>query len=296
MHQDSPVYSHNPYHTTKFPLLVLDVENNHCSPPNEGFRIFHWHDEVQFVYVLKGSIRVKIFDEEFDLQKQDCIFINRTALHQITGKEDCHYHSYIIPAKMLSFFSGSIMEQNNVDPIINNPTLTHCLLYHDVPANNLVLHEIQLLDKLYFQNDKSEHHEYRLSIQLTKIWLEFLSILPDVKEIVLSKNYERIRTMISTIHTRYNQSISIQEIADTAHVSKTECVRCFQKYINEAPYQYIIKYRLHMSTALLTSTKMSVTDIALNVGFHSTSCYIKSFKLFYQMTPYKYRTKNKIPE
>lgn len=295
MHKGLPVYSHNPYHTTKFPLLVLDVQNNHCTPQNEGFKVFHWHDEVQFVYILRGSIHVKIFDEEFDLQKENCMFINRTALHQITGKEDCHYHSYIIPAKMLSFFSGSIMEQNDVGPIVNNPTFTHYLLHDDVSANNLVLHQIRMLDKLYFQNVKYEHHEYRLSIQLSKVWLEFLSLLPEVKEISPSINYERIRTLISTIHTHYNQAISIQDIADAAHVSKTECLRCFQKYIHETPYQYLMKYRLHMSTSLLTSTEMSITDIALNVGFHSTSSYIKYFKRFYQMTPYKYRTKNKIP-
>lgn len=288
-----PVYSHNPYHTTKFPLLVLDVLNRHCVPHNEGFQVLHWHDEVQFVYILKGSVHVKIYDEEFDLQGQDCIFINRTALHQITGKEDCHYHSYIIPAKMLDFFSGSIMEQNDVAPIINNLVFTHYLLYANVPANHSVLHQINVLDQLYFQNVKYEHHEYRLSIELSKVWLEFLSLLPKMKEIAPSKNYERIRILISTIHTNYNQPISTQDIADAAHISKTECLRCFQKYIHDTPYQYLMKYRLHMSTSLLTSTEMSVTDIAFNVGFHSTSSYIKYFKLFYKMTPYKYRVMSK---
>ncbi|MVB09819.1 Melibiose operon regulatory protein [Caprobacter fermentans] len=289
MSEKAPVYSHNPYHTTKFPLLVLDVRNQHCIPENEGFQVFHWHDEVQFVSVLKGSVHVKIYDEEFDLQEQDCIFINRTALHQITGREGCHYHSYIIPAKMLAFFSGSIMEQNDVEPITNHPVFTHYYLYANVPANHQVLHQISILDQLYFQDDKYEHHEYRISIQLSKVWLEFLSLLPEMKESVPSKSYERIRTLISTIHTNYNQSISIQDIADTAHISKTECLRCFQKYIQDSPYQYLMKYRLHMSTSLLATTEMSVTDIAFKVGFHSTSSYIKYFRLFYKMTPNQYR-------
>ena len=49
-----PIYSHNPYDATKFPLLVLDVERQMCRPANEGFRVFHWHEEVQFVYI-KGD-------------------------------------------------------------------------------------------------------------------------------------------------------------------------------------------------------------------------------------------------
>ena len=70
-----PIYSHNPYDATKFPLLVLDVKRRSCVPSNEGFRVFHWHDEVQFVYILKGSVHFRIYDEEMDLKEGDCMFI-----------------------------------------------------------------------------------------------------------------------------------------------------------------------------------------------------------------------------
>ena len=293
MFTEAPVYSHNPYHTTQFPLLVLNVKNRTCIPFNEGFQILHWHDEVQFVYILKGIVCVKIYDEEFNLQENDCIFINRTVLHHITEKEDCHYHSYIIPARMLSFFSGSIMEHDDVGAIINNPTFTHYLLCSDNLTHSSALNQIRLLDKLYFQDRKYEHHEYRLSIQLSKVWLEFISLLHDRKEVSPSKNYQRIRAIISIIHANYKQPISIQDIANAAHISKTECLRCFQKFVHDSPYQYLLKYRLHMSTSLLIATEMSITDIALAVGFHSISSYIKYFKIYYQTTPYKYRIENK---
>ena len=92
-----PVYSHNPYDATRFPLLVLDVKRQVCKPYNEGFRVFHWHDEIQFVYILQGIVHFHIYDKEEDLRAGDCMFINQAALHQIMEKEDCHYHSYIIP-------------------------------------------------------------------------------------------------------------------------------------------------------------------------------------------------------
>lgn len=294
MSTEKPVYSHNPYHATKFPLLVLNVNNRICIPSNEGFQVLHWHDEVQFVYILKGIIHVKIYDKEFDLQQHDCIFINRTVLHHITEKEDCHYHSYIIPTRMLAFFPGSTMEQDDVEAIINNPVFTHYLLFSNDPTHNIVLHNIRLLDKLYFQENKYKHYEYRLSIQLSMVWLEFISLLPPMEKVESSENYERIRSLISMIHTNYHLPISIQNIADAAHISKTECVRCFQKFVHDSPYQYLLKYRLHMSTSLLITTDMLVTDIALTVGFHSISSYIKYFKMYYHKTPYKYRMEKRL--
>lgn len=292
MNRESPVYSHNPYDSTKFPLLVLDVENNRSTPANEGFQVFHWHDEIQLIYVLKGQVDIKVFDEDLKLERNDCIFINRNAIHKVMGSEDCHYHSYIIPRKILSFFPGSIMEKNNVDPIVNDPSITHYVLSKEMADNNHALAQIEILDKLYFQNTEGKQREYRISIQLCNIWLELSQLIPTSKSESTDVSYDRIRTLISTIHSNYNKNLSIQDIADSAHISKTECLRCFKKYMKETPYQYLMKYRLHVSTSLLTSTEMSVTDIALSVGFNSTSSFIKYFKNYYKTTPSAYRVDN----
>lgn len=261
---ETPIYSHNPYHTTRFPLLVLDVRRQVCTPYNEGFRVLHWHEEIQFVYVIKGVVRVKVYDEELDLRENDYIFINRTVLHLIAEKEDCHYHSYIIPPRMLSFFPGSIMEEQDVLSVVNARTCTHYVLHSGIEAHQTVLEEVGHLDEIYFQDKEKGHREYRISIQLAKLWFAF-------------------------IHTNYQRPISVQDIANEAHISKTECVRCFQHFVQDSPYQYLMKYRLHVSTSLLTTTEMSVTDIALQVGFGLASSYIRYFRQHYHTTPYKYR-------
>lgn len=289
---ETPIYSHNPYHTTQFPLLVLDVRRQVCAPYNEGFRVLHWHEEVQFVYVLKGVVHVKVYDEELDLERNDCIFINKSVLHLITEKEDCQYHSYIIPPRMLSFFPGSIMEEKDVSALINDPSFTHYVLRAGNSAHQSVLREIRHLDELYFQNVETKHREYRISIQLAQLWLSFISLHPEKEISIASQNFERIRALITFVHTNYQRPISVQDIADEAHISKTECVRCFRRFIGDSPYQYLIKYRLHVSTSLLTTTNMSVTDVALHVGFGSVSSYIKYFKQHYHTTPYRYRAEN----
>lgn len=292
---DPPVYSHNPYHATGFPLLVLNVEHRACTPFNEGFQVLHWHEEVQFVYVLKGIVRIKIYDEAYDLPEGGCMFINRTVLHHITEREDCHYHSYIIPARMLGFFPGSIMEQQEVQKIVGNPAFTHFLLHPETPSHAPFLKSLAALDELYFCTEKRAHHEYSLMIRLAQMWLCFVSVIAPgdsvtgVSHPAESRNYDRIRTLISFIHSNYARPISARDIARSAHISKTECLRCFQKFVHEPPYHYLMKYRLHMSTSLLMTTNLSVTEIAMNVGFQSASSYISYFKKYYQKTPFQYR-------
>lgn len=291
--ENVPIYSHNPYDATGFPLLVLDVERQVCKPYNEGFRVFHWHDEVQFVYILKGSVHFQIYDEETDLEAGDCMFINRAALHRIMGKEDSHYHSYIVPVKMLSFYSGSIMEERDVEAIVHRPSLTHFAIRNGENGCQEILEAVQKMDKLYFQKEIVRCLEYQISIQLAKVWLEVILHLPETSENIPTQNHERIRTLISFIHQNYDRDISLKDIAGAASVSQTECQRCFRMYVQCAPYQYLLRYRLDRSAAMLAGSEDTVTEIAMKVGFHSVSAYIRYFKKFYGTTPIKYRKRKK---
>ena len=67
----------------------------------------------------------RIYDEEIVVREGCCLFINRMVPHKTTEKEDCHYHSFIIPEQMLSFFPGSIMEKRDVKFFLYHPGFTH---------------------------------------------------------------------------------------------------------------------------------------------------------------------------
>ena len=45
-----------------FPYLVLNVVNDQSYPRNPGFQVMHWHEDLQFIYVLDGEIELKTLD------------------------------------------------------------------------------------------------------------------------------------------------------------------------------------------------------------------------------------------
>ena len=291
----SPIYSHNPHEGGEFPLLVLDVERQVCTPSNEGFRVLHWHEEVQFIRVLQGVIQTRIYEEEIEVHAGDCLFINRMVPHKTIEKEDCRYHSFIIPEQMLGFFPGSIMEKRDVKSFLCHPGFTHFLIKKSEPAHEPVLKALKALDDLYFSplEKTKPHYEYRLSTALVSLWLSFISILPPLPAAAPSREHLRIRELLTYLHSNYQEELSVESIAAAAHISKTECLRCFRRYVGESPYQYLIKYRLHMSEAFLKDTELSVTKIASETGFASASSYIRYFRKWYGCTPKEYRSKQK---
>lgn len=61
-----------------FPYLVLDVINDQSYPRNPGFQVMHWHEDLQFIYVLDGEIEIKTLDTLVQVNKGSGIFINKT--------------------------------------------------------------------------------------------------------------------------------------------------------------------------------------------------------------------------
>lgn len=304
-----PVYSHNPCQGSGFPLLVLEVKRSVCRPLNEGFRLLHWHEELQFVLIQKGTVHFKLWETEYDLREGSCMFINSNVLHYITEKENCSYHSFLIPPEMLIFQKNSPMEET-VKKFSTNPMLAGRAFLPEREEDGKVLEAVRYLDELYFSQKDCSHREYRLSAALAQLWLSAVDALEKEMPVfqgergsrnvmtatasvdfmaVQKKDRHRIRAFLDFVHRNYSRKITLEEIAGAGCVSQAECLRCFKKYTGESPYQYLQKYRLQAGAALLETSGDSVTDIALQVQFSSASAFIAAFRRQYGMTPAVYR-------
>ena len=75
-----------------------------------------------------------------------------------------------------------------------------------------------------------------------------------------------------------------------AHVSKSECLRCFRQSMGTTPYQYLMEYRLSQAAALLKRTDDPIEWIANQVGFGQASSFGKYFRRKTGLSPREYRT------
>ena len=91
MENNKVINSVNLYAGTNFPYLVLNVIGENSYPRNADFQTVHWHEDLQFVYVLDGTVTVKTLTNSVTLEKGEGIFINKNVVHFI-GQFDCHYN------------------------------------------------------------------------------------------------------------------------------------------------------------------------------------------------------------
>lgn len=98
-----------------------------------------------------------------------------------------------------------------------------------------------------------------------------------------------MKQMLNWIHTRYAEKILLDDIARAGQLSRSECCRYFKRILKKTPLNYVTDYRIQKSLIALQQSESSVTDVAYQVGFNSTSYFIDQFRKSMHMTPLAYK-------
>ena len=83
--------------------------------------------------------------------------------------------------------------------------------------------------------------------------------------------------------------ISMQQLADVAHLSISALERRFKKHLSKTPKQFINEFRLEMARKLLLETNLSIAVVASEVGFPDHSYFSKKFKRLFGQLPTQFR-------
>ena len=94
--------------------------------------------------------------------------------------------------------------------------------------------------------------------------------------------------LIQIVSAHAGEKLSLQALADEAHVSTTYLHRLFRSQLGMTPGTYIAKIRAEESKLLLRSGTLSMGEIAKKLGFSSQQHFSRQFRTVTGMTPSEY--------
>ena len=124
------------------------------------------------------------------------------------------------------------------------------------------------------------------SVKLLVIIREYCALHGDT---LLSRTDIIVAQVKSYINTHFDEDFTLQDMADSIRVSPYHLAHVFKEETGYSPKQYTLRRRLGEAQTLLISTRKSVTDIALEVGFGNPSHFNSMFSKYIGMSPSKYR-------
>lgn len=98
-----------------------------------------------------------------------------------------------------------------------------------------------------------------------------------------------ILRVLSYMADNLSKQITLEKLAKEAGISKFSLCRNFQKEVQMSPMHFLTTMRVEKAKKLLKDSALSVSVIALELGFKDIGNFIKNFKSVTGSTPTKYR-------
>ncbi len=272
-----------------FPLEIYD-----CWFEVDGLLVpYHWHNEIEIIYVEKGKIGVTINAESKIVNEGEMIFINSEDLHQINsiGDNYSRYYALVFSPDLLSFKSSDHCEIACIRPLINK-TLK---LPQSIDRNKDYSIKVLDLFKEILEEYKFQQPGWYLDVKscmykLFSIFTReniFIELSSDISHV--SYKEDQIKKALEYIHNNFNEKIYIDDIASALGINTQYFCRFFKSIIGKTPIEYINRYRINAASEFLQHEDISIIDVCFRVGFENQSYFIKLFKKYNNMTPLEYK-------
>ncbi len=270
--------------TPLFPIAFYQDELEHNRVP------WHWHDEMEAVYVQAGETTVSAGRRKYLLRQGQGFFVNANVLHSAQGIKGthCRYHSLVFHPRLIGSID-SIYWQSYMRPLIGSG-MKSLAFDGTQPWHQEAL---QMIERAW-QSGASDAPGYEFEVRAALSELIFLLTrhLPGNVTAVSEKmlrDSERIKQMLRFIQQNYAEDITMADIAASAMIGQSECLRCFRNTIQIPPIQYVKRFRVQRAAELLSSTDRKIADIAAECGFQDASYFNRAFREIRGMTPGEYR-------
>ena len=243
------------------------------------YKTWHSHSGYMFIYTYSDGGSIVSRERTYPIKRGALAVIAPGKYHYTMPKDQKSYERsklfltreeaalYFAPLGFFNIGSGD-------------------LIYADLPSNEIDAAE-ECLERLKLRLEDKKYETAAVCEAISELAVLIDKYTAD-KE---SGELDRMSKAVMFINDRISESISIDEIALAANMSKYHFCRSFKRAIGLTVMEYILKTRIMLAKSMLVSEDTSVQDISEHCGFSSVSYFCRAFKEEVGKTPLEYRRK-----
>lgn len=253
--------------------------------------MFHWHEQLEFYYVLSGGVELVCKGEKDWIYAGDIAFVNWCEPHKSISFLDNTLH-YIIQFDISMLYGriSDICEEKYFARLIDN-TIT----FPTFIKNEKIL--AGFFDTM-IQEYENKNYGYEIVIkaqamnvlaQLFRNSYKNDGVSQDRRGGQSELNY--VKNILMYIHENFSQEIRLEQIAKELGISIPHMCRIFKRLTGMTIVKYINQLRCYRAASLIMAGHM-ITDAGLLVGFNDYNYFSRIFKKIMGLSPSDY-TKSK---
>ena len=249
----------------------------------------HFHDDLEFLYIASGTFKCVSNNVTYIANKGDVIFINSRIPHATESLEP-YTSADMIQFDTSNFSSDTMSGISKYLSRFININKAPVVVFKSTSEHTKELK--MYLDGIFTEYiDKKPSYELYIKSNVLNI-IAFLSrydYLTDSSIFFDEKNIEKVMPALNYIDEHYDEQITLEELSSVLNLNPSYFCRLFKKATNSTFVEYLNFVRICKSEKKLSSSKESIAEISLNLGFSSVSYFNKVFKNIKGCTPTEYK-------
>ena len=260
--------------------------------------LFHIQEFYEICIITKGEGHHVIEDTVVNAVRGDVFIVPPGRKHAFIGGKGFNvYYIHLSPVflehntprlkDLPAFFS--LFE---IEPLMRVKGEKYRHLYLE---ENVLRETLDILDVIsnHWQYDPATHlmQESYCVIALTILCREYEKL-----QTTVGKNAYSDRLFMDSVKMilhNCSAKLTIEELAQTAGLSRTSYIKRFSEVMGMSPRRFIMSQRISIAKNLLKSTDKPITKIAEETGFYDTAHFSKCFQNAEGVSPTEFRSKVK---
>jgi AraC-like DNA-binding protein len=251
------------------------------------------------VYIQEGSGRFEIDGTEYEARTNDLFWIPPDTLHEMQGFPPsmvCTYaHFDLIYRPSVSHWEfsipGGMTELEELRELMHPPV--------PAPLSGLkgklgVTNASRVGDVLHTISAEAARSTPYAQLRMSAAILDIVGMILEGLYLQPSDAVARHRIGLEKageyLRENCNQHIYMDELAEKMGVSNCYFRRLFKQNFGVSPHEYLLNARLTRAKDLMIHTDMTLSEIALEVGFSSVHSLSRAFRQGEKMTPSQFRS------
>ena len=251
----------------------------------------HIHEYFEILYCQAGAYTLTLNKKPYDLYPGDMALIDPMEIHSTRALGD-DWNQYLVikfvPEVLYS--SEQLLFEMKYFLTYIKGSGSHQKVFPAEQAKAASVGDIlqEIVDEFL---RKDFGYEIALRANISRLFLWILRCWHnDGREAVPGDDaIAKLTKALEFVDENYAQDITMVDAARFCGMAYTAFSRFFSRYLGSGFAQYLLLTRLKKAAMLLAKTDKSITDIAMETGFSTTSYFIQRFGEYQGMTPKRFR-------
>lgn len=251
----------------------------------------HYHEQLKLAYVKSGSMEVTVGEKTYTLGADDFIFIYPKQIHKFRSENGPDEDSlmFLFDPDTVPEFADVFYKFIPSTPFSGDKEFNRSLLPLLEAAVQVRTDIAEGADGE--SDDKAETAVCYDAVAAKAAMLLVLRTLCNKFGLVPVENTDDIMlSILEHCNRSYHKRISLESMERDMHLNGCYISTLFMRKLGMGFHDYINSLRIEDACRLLTMTSISVSQIAVEVGFGTSRTFNRVFLETYGMSPREYRS------